>query len=195
MASDPTERRTYETGVESRRRALDAAERLFAERGYERTSIAEIARRSGVSRGSIPWHFTNKDGVLLAVLERVTDRYFAEETLRADPSIHDAFARFAQLTRADSGRLLFVALNQAITAKGPVQAQYREFYAKERQKLDEWLALEGMASADRREALAGAILSTMLGASVQWLVDPDKLDLEATLAALAEMVQDRLSPL
>ena len=185
-------RRLYETGVESRRRVLDAAEQLIAERGFEKTSIVEISRRSGVSRGSIPWHFTNKDGILLAVIERATERYFVEESLRDDPTIQGVFARFAQLMRGVHGRLLFVALNQAITATGPVRAQYQEFYANERRKLDSWLDLEGVSSSPRRTALASVILSTLLGAAVQWLVDPDGLDLEQTVASLADIVEERL---
>ena len=192
MASSPNGRRSYETGVESRRRILDAAEELIAERGYDKTSIVEISQRSGVSRGSIPWHFTNKDGILLAVVARVTERYFAEEALRDDPTLQGVFGRFATLTRGPGGRLLFIALNQAITATGPVRTQYQQFYSGERRKLDEWLETVGVTSTVQRKALAGAILAALLGASVQWLVDPDHFDLEATVGAIAQLVQDHV---
>ena len=58
--------RIDEIGDESRRRILDAAEALFAEKGFDRTSFADLAARSGLSRGSIPWHFQNTDGLLTA---------------------------------------------------------------------------------------------------------------------------------
>jgi TetR/AcrR family acrAB operon transcriptional repressor len=194
QTTGPGGRRLYETGVESRRRILDAAEELILEQGYEKTSIVEISRRSGVSRGSIPWHFTNKDGVLLAVVDRATARYFADETLEPDATAHSAFARFAKLVRGDGARLLFVVLNQAVTARGPVRAQYQQFYANERRKLDAWLLHEGVDSPQRRTSLAAAILSALLGTTVQWLVDPHDLDLEATLDALADMVHNHLDP-
>ena len=44
---------------------------LFARRGYERASISQIAERSGVSRASIFWHFSDK-----ATLFRETCRHF-----------------------------------------------------------------------------------------------------------------------
>ncbi len=40
---------------------LGSATRLFATRGYQRTSVAQIAAHSGVSRASIFWHFGDKD--------------------------------------------------------------------------------------------------------------------------------------
>jgi TetR/AcrR family acrAB operon transcriptional repressor len=187
-------RRTYEVGVESRRRILDAAEQLIAERGFEKTSILEISKRSGVSRGSIPWHFTNKDGILLAIIDRVTSRFFGEELLAdgdAGVDTHNVLARFADLTRSDGARLLFAALNQAVAATGPVRDQYQEFYAGERAKISAWLEYEGVPARERKP-LAAAVLSGLLGATLQWLVDPNDVDLEATINALADMITDHL---
>lgn len=50
---------------------LDATGDLMAERGSIDISIHDIARRSGMSSALIKYHFGHKDGLLLAVLERV----------------------------------------------------------------------------------------------------------------------------
>lgn len=50
---------------------LDATGALMAERGSIDISIHDIARRSGMSSALIKYHFGHKDGLLLAVLERV----------------------------------------------------------------------------------------------------------------------------
>ncbi len=50
---------------------LDAAERLFWERGAARTSIMDIARQAGVTRGAFYHHFRDKRAVLVALIERV----------------------------------------------------------------------------------------------------------------------------
>lgn len=184
-------RRMYETGIESRRRILDAAEDLIAERGFEKTSFVEIARRSGISRGSIPWHFANKDGLLLAVVDRATERYLALDQLEDDASLEVVFARFADLGQDNGARLLLTVLNQAISSTGPVREQYQAFYASERKKLMVYLEMVGVRPA-RAKPLAAAILSGLLGAMLQWLVDPDEVDLEATFKSLAAMVQDHL---
>lgn len=53
--------------VETRTRVLEAAARLFAERGLEAVSIQDIRDASGVSNGSIFHHFGSKNGVALHV--------------------------------------------------------------------------------------------------------------------------------
>lgn len=53
--------------VETRTRVIEAAARLFAERGLEAVSIQDIREASGVSNGSIFHHFGSKNGVALHV--------------------------------------------------------------------------------------------------------------------------------
>ena len=50
---------------EKRDRVLKAATRLFAKRGYERTDMAEIARRAGVAKGSLYNYFHDKEDLYL----------------------------------------------------------------------------------------------------------------------------------
>ncbi len=54
---------------ESRRRLLEAATEIAAERGYEGTSIALVTKRSGLPASSVYWHFGSKDELLAAVIE------------------------------------------------------------------------------------------------------------------------------
>jgi AcrR family transcriptional regulator len=54
----------------SRDALLTAAERLFAERGFEATSLTEIGAAAGLSRGTPSYFFGSKDGLHEAVLER-----------------------------------------------------------------------------------------------------------------------------
>ncbi len=66
-------RKTKEEAQETRHTLLDAAERVFQERGVSRTSLAEIAAAAGVTRGVIYWHFKNKADLFDAMIERVFD--------------------------------------------------------------------------------------------------------------------------
>lgn len=54
----------------TREAILDAAEALFAERGYDGASLQEIGRAAGVSRGTPGYFFGSKDGLYEAVLAR-----------------------------------------------------------------------------------------------------------------------------
>jgi len=64
----PRKRRA--NGEESRQKILDAATEIASERGYEGTSISLVSERSGLPASSIYWHFTDKDGLIAAVIER-----------------------------------------------------------------------------------------------------------------------------
>jgi AcrR family transcriptional regulator len=66
--------KNVERGQATRARLIDVATRLFAERGYDRTSIEAVLAESGVSRGSLYHHFPGKDALFWAVLEGVGAR-------------------------------------------------------------------------------------------------------------------------
>jgi TetR/AcrR family transcriptional regulator, acrAB operon repressor len=185
-------RRMEEIGDESRRRILDAAEELFAEQGFEKTSFVDIAARSGISRGSIPWHFKNKDGLLLAVVERANQRYLSLDQMSESPTFDEVMERYSALSREVGGRLLFVTLTEAITSGGAVHAGYVAHYAEQRRKVAHWLKFMGMKSPAARESLSVAICGSLLGVTLQWQVDPDGVDLEAAFKSLAVMVHNQL---
>ena len=68
--TDQPKRRKRADGELSRERILDAATEIAAERGYEGTSIALVSAKCGLPASSIYWHFTNKDDLIAAVIER-----------------------------------------------------------------------------------------------------------------------------
>ena len=64
-------RRTKEEALETRTRILDAAERVFYERGVARASLEDIAASAEVTRGAIYWHFKDKAELFDAMMQRV----------------------------------------------------------------------------------------------------------------------------
>jgi AcrR family transcriptional regulator len=58
------------TGSERRHQLINIARSLFAERGYESTSIEEVAHRAGVSKPVVYEHFGGKEGLYAVVVDR-----------------------------------------------------------------------------------------------------------------------------
>ncbi|MEX0781048.1 MAG: TetR family transcriptional regulator [Dehalococcoidia bacterium] len=56
---------------DTRERILDAAEHLFAERGFDGTSIRDVTAEAGVNLAAVHYHFGSKEDLLRSVLERV----------------------------------------------------------------------------------------------------------------------------
>ena len=99
----------------SRQAILDAAEWLFAERGYERTSLEEIGRAAGLSRGTPRYFFGSKEQLYRAVLARL----FAslEQVARASAEqVAAAGGGLAELAAAAvRGRLAFLMARPSFT--------------------------------------------------------------------------------
>jgi AcrR family transcriptional regulator len=60
-------------GLEGRDEILTAALRVFARRGYGQASVDEIAEEAGYSKGALYWHFSDKEDLLLTLLEERVD--------------------------------------------------------------------------------------------------------------------------
>lgn len=56
-------------------RILQAATALFLEQGYERTTVAEVAERAGVSRATVFWHFSDKAGLFREAFNRLVEPF------------------------------------------------------------------------------------------------------------------------
>src|SRR6185437_11283755 len=71
------QRWTRERRLEHTRSLLvDAAERVFAEKGFMAASLDDIAHAAGYTKGAIYKHFSAKEDLFLAVSDRYWRRYF-----------------------------------------------------------------------------------------------------------------------
>ncbi len=64
-------RRTKEAAQETRNLIIDTAEKVFVERGVSHTTLADIAKAAGLTRGAIYWHFKNKVDLFQAMMDRI----------------------------------------------------------------------------------------------------------------------------
>lgn len=58
-----------------REQLLRSATELFSEKGYEGTSTEEIARRAGLTKGALYFHFKSKEDMLFAIIQTMEDRH------------------------------------------------------------------------------------------------------------------------
>ena len=68
------------SAVERRAQLVDVARGLFAERGYDGTSVEEVAARAGVSKPVVYEHFGGKEGLYAVVVDREMTRLLAGVT-------------------------------------------------------------------------------------------------------------------
>lgn len=75
-------KRTHEEALQIKKQIMDAAVTLFSSKGYEKTSLSDVARAAGVTRGAIYWHFENKGELLIELLQAIAkDKNLVEPLL------------------------------------------------------------------------------------------------------------------
>lgn len=87
---------------------LDAAYAVIAREGYARTSLRQIAQEAEVAVSQISYHYENKQGLLLAVVRRVANKYFDYMQAYLQP----------EMSPRERG-ICFISLYQEVLAKEP----------------------------------------------------------------------------
>lgn len=83
-------RRTKEEAEKTRTRILEVAEELFFQKGVANTSLEQIARAAGVTRGAVYWHFANKSDLFYAMLSQVhSPTEVLSERLQQQCNLHE----------------------------------------------------------------------------------------------------------
>ncbi|MGE4110219.1 MAG: TetR family transcriptional regulator [Burkholderiales bacterium] len=145
-------RRTKDEAVETRNQILDAAERVFSERGVSRTSLTDIADAASVTRGAIYWHFKDKAELFCEMVARVTMPMEdapcqinpAED---ADPlgSVRAMLTGILERTSGDAQarRVFHIVFNKCeyVDEMQPVWQRFREMQAGCLERLEQGLAM------------------------------------------------------
>src|SRR6266480_25899 len=111
-----------------RNQILDAATRVFAEKGFHRATIKDIAHVAGIADGTIYTYFSSKTDVLLGILNRLNETTEREQQLASD-SEQDIRSFFKAYLRQRMALLWPNAqVFQAVLPEMLVNAELRELY-------------------------------------------------------------------
>ncbi|WP_051792688.1 TetR/AcrR family transcriptional regulator [Amycolatopsis jejuensis] len=181
---------------QSREMILSAAAELFAEQGYQQTSLIDVANRSGVSRGSIPWHFGDKQGLLVAVVDHIYDEASSSRAaapLRPGPEgAHDLAHMATRAIRSRTTQLMLALLLEASQPESPIHESFIKLHDNFRSHVSEWARQPDVASllpdGVSPDALAVMVFGTVIGVNQQWNLSPDRVDLTETYEVLTRML-------
>lgn len=81
--------------TDTRKRLFDAAARIFARKGFEKTTVDEIAEAAEVAKGTIYYHFKSKEELFLFLVEEGIDilRLKISAALKDSPGIREGIAK------------------------------------------------------------------------------------------------------
>jgi AcrR family transcriptional regulator len=190
-------RKTRANGRASRAAILDAAIEVFAERGYDGSTLGEIARRVGMTQPGLLHHFGTKDDLFLEV---VRDRS-AHQKESFDAVIEQGGDVIERLlgTMAEenlAARLhqqLFTTLSaEAIRPDHPAHDVFVNRYRELSKELEVGLVANGHPE-DDAPLLAREILATVDGIHQQWLLDPRRVDLRRALSTYGRRLKSMIA--
>ena len=193
------------SNTEQRRSEIaDGLLSVMAEQGYERASVAAIARAAGLAPGLVHYHFDNKEAILLAVIARLRARLDDRYRARLDAAGDDPFERLMALVDAHVALgpdadpravTAWVVIGGEAVSQPAVRALYAEFVqerlAELRRLAAACLRAQGRAVRDAAP-IAAAILSAIEGAFQLAAAAPDALPAGFAAPALRKMIRGLL---
>ena len=174
----------------SRDSLLDVAVTVFNERGYDATSMEELAGRLGITKSAIYHHVPGKGELLRLALDRALDALFAvldQPGARTGPAI----ARLEHVVRASvrvlCAELPFVTLLLRVRGNSPVEQaalQRRRDFDRVVTALVRAAEKEGDVRPDVDPAVTSRLLFGTVNSLVEWSRPDRELDAEALADAL-----------
>ena len=179
----------YAKGLAKREEILDVALAHFAERGYDRASVREVARLAGLTQAGLMHHFATKEHLFLEVLKRRDDRHDGSAGEDHEHSVRRLVSA-VERNAAEPGLVrLFVAMAaESVASDGAARTFFEGRY--------DWLRNELSSDIEQRQRdgeraseldpddVATLLLAVADGLQLQWLLDPEGIDMGRLLGLL-----------
>jgi AcrR family transcriptional regulator len=169
---------------DTRARVQQVALELFAEQGYEKTSLREIAERLGVTKAALYYHFKSKEDIV----HSFTDDYFAEidalldwakDQPRSAETQREILDRYVGIVLAGSDVFRFLEQNRAAVQGMEAAEAGKQRFARFRGRLDALVDLLAGPDAALRERVRATTAVLSVSATclfyLQQVDDPEKL--------------------
>lgn len=196
-------RKTREDTEQTYTALLNAAEVVFQAKGVAASTLNDIAKAAGMTRGAIYWHFKDKSELVHAMCERATlpmEAMFNEiASVGGDDPLGSirllTVHALTQVAQSKQQQTVFDILFHKCEKTGemaPMFAREQESRCECHSQIEALLADAvklGQLPADTNTALAMQILhSFMVGVMHEWLLDPAAYDLAGHAEALVETI-------
>ena len=175
-------------GERTRRRIIDSASELFSRSGYRAVSLRDIAAHAGITHAGALHHFPNKEAMLIHVLSR-RDEIDAPLVLSEALSHRELIDNIVRIVERNTGTPGMVSLyvNLSAEATDPTHPAHEYFVRRYRVLRAHLAAAFAGLLRDRPhptpETAAQQFLALQDGLQVQWLLDPDSVDMRTAVAS------------
>lgn len=175
-----TPRLTQEDYNEIHEKIMSAAERLFAQKGYNGTSMNDIVEASGQSKGAIYNHFKSKERLFLSLLEKQTMLGLNQlkGSFASEETAVEKLRKVLDLTIVNScdcptevGRMqieFMIAASRIKSLTSDMKNRYNTIHAFVRELIDEGINNGEFKSEVDSESLTSLLYATLEGLGLQY---------------------------
>ena len=164
---------------------LDAALTLFAENGYNGTSVEQIAKAVGIKAPSLYKHYKGKEDILNALIDSAEVRY--EEMFGSERNIGKIPESREEFIKVTMGRILF-------TMRDPVIRKTRMFLVQEQFRNQRTSEVTTRHQLDGIQEMFAKILKGMMDKGLVKEDDPELLSAELTAPAVLQIARADRQP-
>jgi AcrR family transcriptional regulator len=187
------DRRMRMTGKQRREQLLDIGRALFAEKGFDATSVEEIAQRAGVSKPVVYEHFGGKEGLYAVVVDREMSALLESITGALTSTGHPrellekaAFALLDYVEKSSDGFRILVRDSPVASSTGSFASLISDAATQVEHIMVNQFKARGFDT--KHAPMYAQMLVGMVALTGQWWLDarkPKKADVAAHLVNLA----------
>lgn len=163
--------------MKKKQRILDAAISVFIEKGFEETSMREIASAAGLTTGAIYHHFKNKDELFYHAVKEAM--YFAQKLSEKDESsnlkstenmLNEISNKVRErMSKADEQRLLVLLIGYVVSKGGTLREVLKNDYDEIISKVaDMYFYAFGIENESCKKNLASILVAAIDGVAMQY---------------------------
>ena len=175
-----------EDSMSTKEKILDAALTLFAENGYNGTSVEQITKAVGIKAPSLYKHFKGKEDILNALIDSAEVRY--EEMFGSERNIGKIPESREEFIEMTMGRIVF-------TMRDPVIRKTRMFLVQEQFRNQRTSEVTTRHQLDGIQGMFAKILMGMMDKELVKEDDPALLSAELTAPAVLQIARSDRQPL
>jgi TetR/AcrR family transcriptional regulator len=195
----PKNKKTFQS-EQSRAAILVATMALISKYGFSGTTVDKIAAESGLSKGSIFWHFNNKENLFLTVVEEIRNGLFQalmagqSEDLTSKEKVSLLLDNYCAAIETDCSRCLdlTVLIIEMVETNPSLADKLRDLFADLASVLASILD-QGKQSGEVEATLdslatAYAVAGNLQGMTVQYYLNRDRFEYQRLMAAYKNLV-------
>ena len=189
---------------QSRAAILTAAMDLISKHGFSGTTVDKIASEAGLSKGSIFWHFNNKENLFRAVIDTIRGALFEgllrglRDNLSAREKVELLLNNYCELIEADCSRCidLTVLIIELVETNPLLAEELRDLFAELANTLtfvlDEGKGTGEIGKSVDSQMTAYTMVGNLQGLTVQYYLNRNKLEYNRLMDAYKDLILNGL---